>query len=59
MALLIGEIMRYLEVRRHSKRERPQQHLSAWGNFSSYCEGVKLGFSTTDVTTIELLRIQY
>ena len=23
--------MRYLDVRRHSKRERPNQHLSQWG----------------------------
>jgi len=43
--------MRYLEVRRHSKRERPNQHLSQWGVNLARHVGEELGTFDQVVTS--------
>lgn len=47
--------MRYLEVRRHSKRERPNQHLSQWGVSLAHHVGEELS-PFDHVVTSPLLR---
>jgi Histidine phosphatase superfamily (branch 1) len=43
--------VRYLEVRRHSKRERPNQNLSQWGIELAQRVGSQLGFFDRVVTS--------